>query len=489
MTNNPVSVGDLALLVAGDVIGERHVEITDVVHDSRSAGPGALFVAIRGLKTDGHRFVETAIVNGASAVCVEEPAAGCPVPQLVVGNSRANLGLLAAEVHGRPSSKLRVVGITGTNGKTTVAYLLESIAATAGIVAGRIGTTGASVAGTELPLARTTPEASNLQRLLASMVEAGADVVAAEVSSHALTLGRVDAVQFELAAFTNLSQDHLDFHTDMDDYFAAKALLFESHRTRRAVINRDDAWGERLAGMIDIPFLAVGDEVRAVDIVLEASGTRFRLVTPQGEAQVVLPLAGKFNVSNALVAAGCAIELGFDLDRVVAGLEAVDQIPGRYEIVQGPEPFLVVVDYAHSPEGVESVVATARATCTGSITVVLGAGGDRDRSKRPAMGKAASEADRFFITSDNPRSESPDEIIKEIRAGVEADSVELVVEADRRTAIRLALESAGPGDTVLVLGKGHEQGQEIDGRILAFDDRKVVAEEIALMEEAPCSPC
>jgi UDP-N-acetylmuramoyl-L-alanyl-D-glutamate--2,6-diaminopimelate ligase len=489
MSSHPISVGDLALLTGGDVTGERGVEITDVVHDSRSAGPGALFVAIRGLQTDGHRFVETAIANGAAAVCVEEPAAGCGVPQLVVDDTRANLGLLAAEVHGRPSSTLRVVGITGTNGKTTVAHLLESIASTAGAVAGRIGTTGASVAGKELPLARTTPEASNLQRLLASMVEAGADVVAAEVSSHALTLGRVDAVQFELAAFTNLSQDHLDFHADMDDYFSAKALLFDSHRTRRAVINCEDPWGERLAGMIVVPFLAVGELVRAADIVLEASATRFRLVTPQGEAQVVLPLAGEFNVSNALVAAGCAIELGIDLGRVVTGLEAVDQIPGRYEIVQGPEPFLVVVDYAHTPEGVESVVATARATCKGSITVVLGAGGDRDRSKRPAMGKAASAADRFFLTSDNPRSESPAEIIEAVRAGVETPSVELVVEADRRTAIRLALESAGPGDTVLVLGKGHEQGQEIDGRILDFDDRKVVAEEIALMEEAPCSPC
>ena len=253
MSSHPVSVGDLALLAGGDVIGDRDVEITDVVHDSRSAGPGVLFVAIRGLKTDGHRFVETAIVNGAAAVCVEEPATGCEVPQLVVDNTRANLGLLAAEVHGRPSSTLRVVGITGTNGKTTVAHLLESIAATAGVVAGRIGTTGASVAGTELPLARTTPEASNLQRLLASMVEAGADVVAAEVSSHALTLGRVDGVQFEVAAITNLSQDQLDFHTDMDDYFAAKTMLFESHRPRRAVINCDDAWGERLSGIIDVP--------------------------------------------------------------------------------------------------------------------------------------------------------------------------------------------------------------------------------------------
>jgi UDP-N-acetylmuramoyl-L-alanyl-D-glutamate--2,6-diaminopimelate ligase len=241
--------------------------------------------------------------------------------------------------------------------------------------------------------------------------------------------------------------------------------------------------------MIDIPFLAIGDAVSAADIVLEASRTKFRLVTPQGEAQVVLPLAGEFNVSNALVAAGCALELGFELGRVVAGLESVDQIPGRYEIVHGPEPFLVVVDYAHTPEGVESVVATARATCTGSITVVLGAGGDRDRSKRPAMGTAASEADRFLLTSDNPRTESPDKIIEAVRSGVESASVELVVEADRRTAIRLALESAEPGDTVLVLGKGHEQGQEIDGRILDFDDRQVVAEEIALMEEAPCSPC
>ena len=487
--SSPTSVGRLAALAGGMVIGDASVGISDVVHDSRSAAPGALFVAIRGLITDGHRFVDQAVEGGASAICVEQQVDHCPVPQIIVDDSRANLGLLAAEVHGRPSTQLRVVGITGTNGKTTVAHLLESIVIAGGVVAGRIGTTGASAAGRSLPLARTTPEASNLQRLLALMVEAGVDVVAAEVSSHAMALGRADAVSFAVAAFTNFSQDHLDFHGDMESYFAAKALLFDERRVQRAVINVADPYGARLAGMIDLPVLAIGTEVLATDIALEPAGTRFRLVTPPGSSPVRLPLAGEFNVSNALIAAGCALELGFDLDAIVGGLESVGQIPGRFEIVPAKSNLTVVVDYAHTPDGVDTVIDTARALATGKITVVLGAGGDRDRSKRAAMGRAASRADRFVVTSDNPRSEQPDEIIADVREGVVDGSTDLIVESDRRAAIRGALASASDGDMVLVLGKGHEQGQEVDGRVLEFDDRRVVAEELALIEGAPCSHC
>ncbi len=489
MSKSPATVGRLARTVGAALVGDPTVKVSDVVHDSRRATSGALFVAIRGLTTDGHRFVDQAIAEGASAVCVEEAVDDRPVPQIVVDDSRAVLGRLAAQVHGHPSSQLRVVGVTGTNGKTTVTYLLESIITAGGAIAGRIGTTGASVAGRSIRLERTTPEASDLQRLLADMLEAGADVVASEVSSHAMALGRVDAVSFAVAAFTNLSQDHLDFHGDMESYFAAKALLFDKARTKRAVINIDDPGGALLAGMVDVPVLAVGSDVRASDVELSRSGTRFRLVTPVGSSDVSLPLAGEFNVSNALVAAGCALELGVDLDSVTRGLESVGQIPGRYEIVPGPERFTAVVDYAHTPDGVRTVIAAARALCSGSITVVLGAGGDRDRSKRPAMGAAASTADRFILTSDNPRSESPGEIIDSVRAGVDTDAVELIVEADRRLAIRRALAAAGDGDTVLVLGKGHEQGQEIGGRIIEFDDRKVVADELAWIEETPCSPC
>jgi UDP-N-acetylmuramoyl-L-alanyl-D-glutamate--2,6-diaminopimelate ligase len=484
MSDTGVSVVRLTEVVDGALVGDSDTTITDVVHDSRDAAPGALFVAVRGFTTDGHLFVDQAVGRGASAICVEDLVDACPVPQILVEDSRAVLGRLAAEVHGRPSSRLRVVGITGTNGKTTVTYLLESIVTAGGLTAGRIGTTGASIGGRSVSLPRTTPEASDFQRLLADMVDERVDVVAAEVSSHALALGRVDAVSFAVAAFTNISQDHLDFHGDMESYFAAKARLFDRDRTARAVINVDDVRGEALAGSVDVPVLAVGREVRASELELAASRTRFRLVTPLGFAVVSLPLAGAFNVSNALIAAACALELGLGLDTIVAGLESVGQIPGRYEIVPATRGFTVAVDYAHTPDGVETVIEAARAVSSGRITVVLGAGGDRDRSKRPAMGRAASAADRFILTSDNPRSESPEEIIEAVRAGVEAEAVELIVEPDRRLAIHRALAMAEPGDTVLVLGKGHELGQEISGRIIEFDDRKVVSEKLADLEKA-----
>jgi UDP-N-acetylmuramoyl-L-alanyl-D-glutamate--2,6-diaminopimelate ligase len=448
-----------------------------------------LFVAVRGLTTDGHRFVDQAVAAGASAACVEREIEECAVPQIVVTDSRRVLGALAAEVHGHPSSDTRVVGITGTNGKTTVTYLLESIILAGGLAPGRIGTTGASVTGRLVPLPRTTPEASDLQRLLRLMVRSGVDVVAAEVSSHAMSLGRVDAVAFAVAAFTNLSQDHLDFHGDMESYFAAKASLFETGRSARAVINVDDPYGRSLSEMVEIPVLTVGEDIRAEGMELLADGSRFRLVTPRGTSEVLLPLAGAFNVANALVAAGCAVELGIELDSIVAGLEMVAQVPGRYEIIPSERGFSVAVDYAHTPEGVRTVIEAARAISIGAITVVLGAGGDRDRSKRPAMGEAASTADRFVLTSDNPRSESPEAIVESVRSGVATHEVELIVEPDRRLAIRTALRAAKVGDTVLVLGKGHEPGQEIAGRILEFDDRQVVAEELAAMEETPCSRC
>ncbi len=483
MSEAPTSVARLAEVVGGSVAGNGDVPVVDVVHDSREARPGVLFVAIRGFTTDGHRFVHQAVRSGASAVCVETPDPECPVPQIVVADARASLAPLAAEVHGHPSSDLRIVGITGTNGKTTVTYLLEAIAAHAGLAVSRIGTTGASVGGRTLPLSRTTPEASDLQRLLGSMRDAGVDVVAAEVSSHALSLGRVDDTAFAVVAFTNLSQDHLDFHGTMDDYFAAKASLFEAGRAARAVINTDDPHGRVLAGSVTIPMLRVGVDIRATGVEPGRSGSRFLLVTPAGSAPVSLPLAGSFNVSNALIAAGCALSLGVGVEAIAAGLDSLGPIPGRFEVVPLEGGPTVVVDYAHTPDGVSGVISSARSLGGGAVIVVLGAGGDRDRSKRPAMGRAASSADRFILTSDNPRSEPPDEIIAAVAGGVEGD-VELLVEPDRREAIKRALAGANPDDTVLVLGKGHETGQEIAGVVHPFDDRRVVSEEFAALGEA-----
>ncbi len=483
MTERGSSITRLAEVAGGSVAGDGDVLVVDVVHDSRDAQSGALFVAIRGFTTDGHRFIRQAVEAGAAAVCVEELDPATPVPQIVVADTRRSLGPLAAEVHGHPSSDLRVVGITGTNGKTTVTYLVEAIATRAGLAVSRIGTTGASFAGRTVPLSRTTPEASDLQRLLASMRDAGVDVVASEVSSHALSLGRVDDVSFSVVAFTNLSQDHLDFHGTMDDYYAAKASLFDARRVGRAVINVEDPYGRTLAASVTIPVIRVGVDVAATGLELHRTGSRFLLVTPEGSRFVSLPLAGSFNVSNALVAAGCAVALGISLSDIVAGLEELGAIPGRFELVALEGGPTVVVDYAHTPEGVSGVIASARRIGSGDVTVVLGAGGDRDRSKRPAMGRAASAADRFILTTDNPRSESPSEIIAAVASGVEP-GVELVIEPDRRRAIRRALSDAGPEDTVLVLGKGHETGQEISGVVHPFDDRTVVAEEFAMLREA-----
>lgn len=485
MNSIGATLSSLATLVKGQVVGASETLVVDVTHDSRAVESGSLFVAIRGFSADGHAYIDQAINSGASAVCVEDQITDCPVPQLIVDNSRSVLGLLAAEVHGRPSGRLRIVGITGTNGKTTVAHLLESIASTAGLVAGRIGTTGASIAGIPVALPRTTPEASDFQRLLAAMVADEVDIVAAEVSSHAMTLDRVVGVEFEVVAFTNLSRDHLDFHGDMDSYFAAKAKLFE--RAERAVINVDDPRGDELIRLTPAASLRVGVDVRASDVELATSHTRFRLMALERSEPVRLPLAGDFNVSNALVAAGCAMQLGIDIESIVAGLESVEQIPGRYELVAGGSSATVVVDYAHTPEGVAKVIATARATGVGSVIVVLGAGGDRDQSKRAEMGTAAAAADRFILTSDNPRSESPMAIIDDVRAGVPEGVVDLAVEPDRRRAIGLALAGARAADTVLVLGKGHEQGQEIAGRVLPFDDVAVVAEELAKVKGTSCS--
>ncbi len=465
--------------VVGDDVG-----VEDVTHDSRAVKPGDLFVAVRGLETDGHRFIDAALEAGAAAVAVEQRVDG-PMSQLVVADTRAALGPLAAAVHDDPSRRTIVVGITGTNGKTTVTHLLESIVAAAGMVPGVIGTVGAHVAGRYVPVARTTPEASDLQRLLAEMVEAGVDVAAIEVSSHALSLHRIDGTRLRVAAFTNLMQDHLDFHGDMAAYLDAKRRLFEPGLAERAVITVDDEAGRSIAESAAIPVTTVsvadGADVVATDIAVTMRGSTFTVNTPTGSFAASIPLPGSFNVQNALVAAAVAAELGIDETAIVAGLSAVGSIPGRFEPVYAGGPFGVVVDYAHTPDAVAAVVGSSRHLTDGSLITVVGAGGDRDRDKRPAMGRAASSSDLVVVTSDNPRSEDPLTIIDEVAAGV-PDGVAVVIEPDRRAAIRLALGRAGPGDLVLILGKGHEQGQEIAGVVHPFDDRIVALEELAGVE-------
>ena len=465
----------LGRLVDGTITGDSSTFVSDVIHDSRDSSPDTLFVAIRGFTVDGHDYVQQAVERGAPAVCVESPQE-LTTPQLIVGDTRAALPKLAAEIHGHPSHKLRVVGVTGTNGKTTVTFMIESIVATAGGVAGRLGTLGARSSGRSIALQRTTPEASDVQRLLAAMVGDGVDVVAMEVSSHALELGRAAEIRYAVAAFTNLSVDHLDFHPDLEAYFAAKARLFDFADAK--VIHRG-AWGDRLAERHpDALLVGPGGQITARDVVESNVSSRFTLATPDSDAAVDLPLAGDFNISNALVAAGCAIQLGYSVNVIAAGLTALATVPGRMERVEWSGPFDIYVDYAHTPEGIEVAVSAARRFTRGRVIVVFGAGGDRDESKRPLMGEASARADVVWITSDNPRSEDPDAIINEVLAGL-PDAVTPHVEPDRRSAIRGAVGMAQPADTVLILGKGHEQGQEVGGVLLPFDDHRVATEAVA----------
>lgn len=466
-------MGVLATLVAGELVGDPATLVLDVTHDSRTVSRGALYIAVPGTKFDGHAFVADAAMNGAAGLCVSRMVVS-DLPTLVVRDTRAVMGTVSAEVHGHPSNEAAVLGVTGTNGKTTVTFMLESIANAAGRASGLIGTVLTRIGSAVIANPRTTPEATNFQRLLRTMVNRGADVIACEVSSHALALGRVDGTDFAVGAFTNLSQDHLDFHRDMEDYFEAKASLFD--RSRRRVVWIDDPYGARLAARHpDALTVGWNAEVRPSAIEVVEGGTRFRLHLPDGNADVLIRLQGRFNVANAVVAAASAHFVGIGVADVASGLQALSSVPGRFEVLQGDYPMRVVVDYAHTPEGIATVIETARTLTNGRVLVIFGAGGDRDHSKRPEMGRAGSRADVVVVTSDNPRSEDAESIIDEIMSGVDHPGALRVV--DRRRAIHTGLEAAAPGDIVLILGKGHEPGQEIAGVIHPFDDRIVVREE------------
>ncbi len=480
MPSDHPTLARLAEAAGGSVVGDGGVTIRDVTHDSRLAGPGVLFVAVRGLSVDGHRYVPDAVSAGAAAVCVEtDPPSR--VPAIVVPDTRMALGPLAAEAHGHPSERLALIGVTGTNGKTTVTHLIEAMARRAGTPVAVAGTVGARIAGRPLAMAHTTPEASDFQRLLAEMVHAGVEVAAVEVSSHAMALGRVQATRFRVVAFTNLSQDHLDFHGTMEDYYRAKARLFAADFAERAVIWADDPSGLRLAGEVGIPVTTVGassGDVRITDPELRFGGSSFTLVTADGSVRMQIPLAGWINIANAAIAAVCAATVGIDWDSIAAGAAAAPAVPGRFEIVETSRDCTIVVDYAHTPDGITAMVTAARGLAPGrEVIVVVGAGGDRDRAKRRSMGAAAAQADVAVLTSDNPRSEDPESILDEVEAGASGGGAVVIRQPDRRLAIRAALDRAGAGDVVLVLGKGHEQGQQFSDRTVAFDDRLVAREE------------
>lgn len=465
------ALAELAKGIGGHVLGSPQTVVSDVTHDSRQAGPGALFVAISGEAHDGHDYAAEALANGAAAVCVERPLE-VDGPQLVVGDTRAILGQLAAEVHDHPSRSLALIGVTGTNGKTTVTHLIDSLLAVNGIRSGLIGTIGSQVAGQPIQSVRTTPEASDFQRLLASMRDQGARAVAAEISSHALELQRVAATRFTVAAFTNLSQDHLDFHGSMARYRSAKERLFTEFEVNKAVLNVDDPMGQDLAELFAGDKLTVGAsaDFSAEVIEAESGGTRLVFNSPEGRFDVVSPLIGEFNVSNLLVAVACCYAIGLPVEASASSVGEIPPVPGRFEMVSSASGPTVVVDYAHTPEGISKAISAARRITSGRVVVVFGAGGDRDRAKRPMMGKAAMAGDVVIVTSDNPRSEDPDTIIDQILDQVEGS---VIREPDRGTAIEMAIQGASDDDIVLLLGKGHEVGQESMGEIVSFDDREV----------------
>jgi UDP-N-acetylmuramoyl-L-alanyl-D-glutamate--2,6-diaminopimelate ligase len=455
--------------------GGADVEISGIACDSRKVEPGWLFFCVTGMESDGHDFAAAAVEAGAVALVCERPT-GLGVAEVLVPDTRAAMALVAAAFYEFPTHDLKVTGITGTNGKTTTAFLLHDILEGAGIHTGLVGTVKQLVGGAEEPVERTTPESVDLQATFRRMEEAGDEACVIEASSHALVLRRCDGIEFDLAIFTNLTQDHLDFHPDMEDYFAAKRLLF-TFEPGSSVVNVDDEYGRRLAAEFDVvTFSAEGAaaDYSASDIGFDAGGASFLVESEHGTLTVRTGMPGRFNVANALAALAGAIELGVDPDEAVAALAEADRVPGRFEPIDEGQAFTVLVDYAHTPDSVESVLLAARDITAGHLIAVVGAGGDRDRAKRPLMGRAGFEqADHVVVTSDNPRSESPEAIIEDILEGIENRS-EVTVEVDRSDAIKRAISMAEPGDTVVIAGKGHEQGQEFSGgRKIPFDDRDV----------------
>ena len=450
------------------------VDITDVAYDARRVTPGALFVCVPGLKADGHDFAPQAVAAGAAALIVERELDE-PVPQLVVDDARAAMALAADAFFGHPSRELEVAGVTGTNGKTTTAFLLFAILAAAGRRPGLLGTIENRIGGERRAAVRTTSEAIDVQRLLREMLDAGDRSCAMEATSHGSALKRLLGIRFAVLVFTNLSQDHLDFHGTLEDYFDAKRRLFTEARPPAAV-NVGDEHGRRLAEELRghnelLTFGLVDDaELRPEDLELGPRGAHLRA----GGIELETRLRGRFNVENVLGAVAAARLLGIDDDAIAYGVRELRGVPGRFEAVDEGQPFAVLVDYAHTPDSLENVLRTARDLAQNRVICVFGCGGDRDRGKRPLMGRIATElADLAIVTSDNPRSEEPEAIIAEI---LEGTGSEAAIEPDRREAIARAVADAGEGDVVVIAGKGHEQGQQFADRTIPFDDREVARE-------------
>jgi len=469
-------------LAPTEVAGAGALEITDLAYDTRTVGRGAVYFCVPGAHVDGHDLAWEAIERGAAALVVER-LLEVDVPQLVVPSSREAMAVAADVFFEAPTRELEVAGVTGTNGKTTTCFLLHSMLEAAGRAPGLVGTVEWIVAGARRPAPFTTPEAIDLQRLFREMLDAGDRSVALEASSHGSALRRLDRVRFDVLVFTNLSQDHLDLHGTMDDYFEAKRRLFTGAQPPPAAVNVGNPWGKRLADDLaaghraPLVTFGLGDEAEIRPEALE--------VTPQGSRfhaagiEIETPLRGLFNVENALGAVAAGLLLDLDEEDIAGGIAGVSCVPGRFEVVDEGQPFTVLVDYAHTPDSLDTVLRAARELSQGRVLVVFGAGGDRDRGKRPLMGRiAAEQADVVIVTSDNPRSEEPLRIIEDILLGAGLD---VEVDPDRRSAIERAVALAEPGDVVVVAGKGHEQGQEVAGVVHPFDDRDVVREALVTL--------
>lgn len=471
---------------AAHIRGDAESVVSGVTLSSRRVLPGDLYAALPGQRAHGIDFLEEAMGAGAAAVITDAAGAervGSRVPVVSVESPRALLGGVSARVYGNPAAALTVIGVTGTQGKTTTTRLAEGACTRSGTPAAVMGTVGTRIKGRTVPTALTTPEAPDLHGLFARMRDEGVRVCFMEVSSHALVMGRVDGLVFDVAVFTNLGRDHLDFHRDLDDYFAAKAALFTPERARRALVNAQDEHGRRLLERAVIPtrgFAVSGPaDWRAERIEASATGSAFDIVGPDiGPIRSRVGLPGAFNVGNALAAlAGCA-EAGLELAPIAGALGEESRVPGRFERIDEGQDFAVVVDYAHKPDALSAALGTLR-PLTDRLILVVGAGGDRDRGKRPLMGEIGGRlADVLVVTDDNPRGEDPAAIRRELLAGA-ADATAQVIEiGDRRAAIRRALQEAAPGAIVVIAGKGHESGQEVAGRIHPFDDRTVAHEEL-----------
>ncbi|MBM4124028.1 MAG: UDP-N-acetylmuramoyl-L-alanyl-D-glutamate--2,6-diaminopimelate ligase [Nitrospira sp.] len=475
--------------------GSLEVEIAGLTDDSRAVKAGSLFVAVKGERVDGHAFLRQAVAAGASALVVQEPAAALTegvaggaarsLPVVRVDDSRRALGLLASRFHRVPSSRLSMIGVTGTNGKTTITYLCKGVLEAAGRKVGLIGTVAYQIGSERLAASHTTPGSVELQALLARMVGAGMDAAVMEVSSHALALDRVAGCEFDAAVFTNLTQDHLDFHADLEAYFQAKLRLFTGlasaglkPRPKRAIVNVDDERGDRVVQACRVPVwtysITRASDIKAEEVRLSLAGTTFTAVTPGGRFPVESRLVGAHNVYNMLAAIGVGLHEQLSLDCIQAGLRAVVAVPGRFERVEAGQDFTVVVDYAHTEDALARLLTAAQALKTGRIITVFGCGGDRDRGKRPKMGRVAARmSDLVIATSDNPRSEDPLAILREVETGLREAGSRYEIVPDRRQAIDAAVHAAKPGDMVLIAGKGHEDYQIIGAQKIHFDDREV----------------